>query len=126
MVHAGTHVDLDYPRVEVFVYHEVVPHHLEEALFTCHTPLTGFDAPDYYIFYLFLNIFPVLRANELAECLHVPHGVINNGCFMIFLNRVVGEVHELVVNVIEAELITTKSDITFFIEPYHRRVVVFN
>lgn len=32
VVHAGTHVDLDDPRIQVLVDHEVIADHLEEAL----------------------------------------------------------------------------------------------
>ena len=126
MVHARTHVDLNDPWIQVFIYHEIIAYHLKEAFLASDTTLTRFNAPNNDIFDFLLNSFPVLRSHKFTKGFHVPHSVIDSGTFMIFLNRVVGEMHELVMNVVKTELITAEPDITLLVKPYHRRIVVLN
>jgi hypothetical protein len=100
MVHAGTHVDLNYPGVEVLVDHEVVTYHLEEALLACNTPFTGLDAPDDDIFDFFLQYFPLICSDIVTKSLHIPHTLIDRRSFMILLNGIVCEMHEFILNVV--------------------------
>lgn len=90
MVHSGTHVDLDNPRVQVLIYHEIIANHLKKPFFSSNTSLASFDTPDNDIFDFFLNIFPIFSSYKLTESFHVPHGIIDGGIFMMFLNGVVG------------------------------------
>lgn len=100
MVHAGTHIDFDDPGVEVFVDHEVVADHLEEALLASHGPLTTLDAPDDDALHLLLQHPPLLLPHIFHECPHLPHALLNNRILVVLLDGVVGQVHELVVDIV--------------------------
>ena len=100
VIHAWTHVDLYYPGIEVFVYHEIVANHLKEPFFTCYTAFASFDAPNYNIFYFLLDSLPILLPYKLSKSFHVPHTIVDYCTFMIFLNRIIGQMHEFIVNIV--------------------------
>jgi hypothetical protein len=126
VVHAGAHIDLDDPRVQILVDHEIVAHHFEKTLFTGHTPFAAFYTPDYNTFHFVLNYLPFLESDVVDKSLHFPHTLIDNCIFVVFLDGVVGQMHKFVVNVIKRILIATKTKVAFFIEPYNWRVEIFD
>lgn len=126
MVHAGTHVYFDDPRVQVLVDHEVVADHFEEPLFTSDTSFARLDAPHNNVLYLFLDNFPLVVPDIVTKSLHFPHSIVDDCSFVMLLDGVVGQVHKLVLDVVKAIVIGTKTEVTLFIEPNHRRVKVFD
>ena len=125
VIHAWAHIDLDDPRVKILIYHEIITNHLKKSFFASDTPLTSFNTPNYNIFNLFLYDLPFILSNKLAKSLHIPHGIFDSGSFMMFLDGVVGKVHEFIVNIVQIKLVTAKSDIALLIKPYNWRVVIF-
>lgn len=126
IVHTGTHVDLNYPGVEILVYHKVVAHHLEETLFPSHTSLTTFNAPHNDTFHFVLQDLPFLDANVFDEGLHFPHALVDNCFFVVFLDRVVGEMDEFIVNIVERIVVTTKSKVAFIVKPDNWRIKILD
>lgn len=126
MVHARAHVYLYYPRVQVFINHEVVPNHLKEPLLACYTALTRFYTPHDDIFDLLLDVVPVFFTDVVAKGLHVPHAVVDDCLLMVLLNGVVGEVHEFVVDVVKTIVVAAEAEIALFVEPDDWGIVVFN
>lgn len=126
MVHAWTHVDLNDPGVEILIYHEIIAYHLKESLFACDTSFAGFDAPNYNIFYFFLDDFPFIKSYIIAKGFHVPHAVVDNCGFVILLDGIVGEMHEFVMNVVETILVAAKTKVALFVKPDNWRIVVLD
>lgn len=87
---------------------------------------TAFDAPNYYVFDLLLNFFPFIFSQPLCELVHVPHWFLRTVLLGVFLDGVVCEVCEAVVDVVEREVIVGEAKIALLIEPYFRRIEVLN
>ena len=126
MIHTWTHVYLNDPRIQVLVDHKVIANHLKESSFASNTTFTSLDTPNNNIFNFFLNNFPLFFSNKLTKSLHIPHTLINNSSFMIFLNRIIRQMHKFIMNIVKTIVITTKSKITLLIKPYYRRIVILD
>lgn len=126
MVHAGTHVDLDDPRVQVLVDHEVVTHHFEETLLPSNRPLATLDAPHYDALHLLLDGPPSFLTDKLHKSLHFPHTLVNDCILVVLLDGVVGEVHELVIDIIEGVVVAAKPEVALLVEPDDGWVEVLN
>ena len=100
MIHTRTHIDLNEPRIKIFIYHEIITYHFKETFFACHASLTSLYTPNYYVLYLLLNNLPFFRAYVLAKCFYIPHTFVNNCRFMVFLNWIVSKMHKFVVYVV--------------------------
>lgn len=77
----------------------------------------AFDAPHHDIFYFPLNLQPFLLPQILGQLPHRPHAFLDVSFLVVLLHTVVGEVDESVVDVIQRELVSTKSDIAFIVKP---------
>lgn len=126
MVHAGTHVDLDDPGIQVFVDHEVVADHLKEALLASDGPLTTLDTPHDDALHLLLHHPPLLLADKFHKRLHLPHTLVDHRILVVLLDGVVSQVHELVVDVVQGIIVAAETQVTLLVEPYDGRVEVFD
>lgn len=121
VVHAWTHVDLNQPRIQVLVNHEVVPNQLSRPLLADDMPLAALDAPDHNIFHLLLNDPPLLEAQPLRELPHLPHRLLCIVLLGVLLDAVVGQVREPVVDVVEGVLVVGEAQVALLVEPDARR-----
>ena len=126
MVHTRTHVDLYDPWVEILVDHKIISNHLEEPFFASDTSLACFDAPDNNILDFFLKSFPLIFSYIFAKSLHIPHALIDDSSFMIFLNGIVSEMLEFIMNIVETVVISTKPEIALLVKPNDWRIEVLD
>ena len=126
VVHAGTHVDLNQPRVQLLVDHEVVTDQLTGPLFAHHVPLAALDAPDHNVLDLLLDLEPVVGPDCVCEFGHGPHALVDVALLVVLLDAVVGEVDVSVVDVVEGEVVGAKPHVALVVEPYLGRIVVLD
>jgi hypothetical protein len=109
VIHAWTHVDFNDPRIQVFVNHKVITDHLKKSLLACNRTLATLNAPDDDAFHLILDDLPLLSADEVNEGLHLPHALLDYRIFIVFLNGVISEMHEFIVDVVQGIVIAAKT-----------------
>ena len=81
-------------------------------------PFTTLDAPHHDILHFLLNNLPFLRTQPLHEFTHLPHRFFSVVLLGVFLDAVVGQVRESVVDVVQRVLVIREAEVALFVEPY--------
>ena len=126
MLHAWAHVDLDQPRVEILIDHEIITHKFTRAFLCHHMAFTTFNTPDHNVLNFLLSFQPFVRTHVFSQFLHRPHTFLNISLFVVLLHTIVCQMDMPVVNVVEREVISAKSRIALIIKPYFGRVEILD
>lgn len=130
IVHCRTHIDLNQPRIQVLVNHEVVANQLKTVPPGRNASLTALNTPHNNISDFLLDCFPPILANVLSKLTHRPHVSWNLSLLakfmVVLLDRVIREVDISVVDVLETVELGAEPDVALFVEPYFGRVEVLN
>ena len=124
VLHAGWHVNLNQPRVQVFINHEIIPNKFTISLSSICEPFATLYRPHNNVLNLFNDFVPCLFANKGNELTLFPHTFVNDQILIVLLDGVVSQVLEPIVNVVKGVIISTEPDVTFVIKPDFGWIVI--
>lgn len=103
VIHRWTHINLNEPRIKMFIDHKVVANEFTAIPPSRDIPLTAFYTPDNDVFHAFLDGGPAVLADVGCEFSHWPHVAGDLGemeLCVVFLDWIVCEMDESVVDVL--------------------------